>query len=106
MLLGAWACKTLGRAAKIGIQTLHHHLNTGGRDYEVSLGAVLALGGIRECKNGERGCYRVTLGLTSRITQLLPSPAQSEQLQKTTALSYKAGATPAPISYHPDHSLG
>ena len=25
MLLGAWACKTLGRAAKIGVQALHRH---------------------------------------------------------------------------------
>ena len=43
MLLGAWARKTLGRAAKIGIQALHHHPEHPGGP-EVSLGAVLALG--------------------------------------------------------------
>ena len=56
MLLGAWACKTLGRAAKIGVQALHGHPeHPGGPD--MSLGAVLALGKW-EGKTGEEVLQR------------------------------------------------
>ena len=56
MLLGAWACKTLGRAAKTGVQALHHHPeHPGGPD--VSLRAVLALGEW-EGKTGEEVLQR------------------------------------------------